>query len=801
MIKVSACVIVKNEAGNIQRWLNCVRRLADEIVVVDTGSTDETIRLAEQGGARVVPFLWRDDFAAAKNFALDQVHGEWVIFLDADEYFSPATIDRVLPAIAHFHPQRRIVGLVTRWINFDADDHNRFISAGCQIRIFRNQKTLRYQGKIHEALANLVKGSERQMQLVPEIEIYHTGYTAHLMRGKYKRNLQLLEQTTQKKLHPTEYVYFMNCYEGLEDYEKSLLYAEKAIATGERFVGLETDADAGRITALVRLHRPAAEVNQAIDAAIRRFPDQTEFYFRKGFFCYDEKDYIGAETALQEGLRHQATTKEKLAQCMADNTQRYLPSVYLYLGKIARLQLQLAKAMEYFIQGLQTDRYNVSLLQALLDGLKEQEPVDVIQVLNSLYNKEKDAVFLTEILARRHSGPVYLYYSRQQHKDRDAAEDAWAVGQPQAAVMDMTAFLDSWYRLGIWSALRGGWKEDVSLSLLLPSSYQLAWQELKDGGKITQGIAQAVRRMASGAGHLPLVSILIPTYNRPELFEATLRSALAQTYLNFEVIVCDNSTDDRTEQLIPAYETDCRLRYIRNRGAKTKAANFQPFAELAHGELLQWCMDDDILAKDKLTKMVICLMQHPEVKLVTSQRGFIDAKGKSLPQIQNEFLQIKDEYGIFNGTDVGRMTLMTANNFLGEPSAVLFRRKDLFHHYWQADCRGYKAISDVVMWLELLEQGDCAIFREPLSWYRRHAGQEGQRQEVVLLSRVEWIRLVEEYHRRGVFVDSKADYKSALAHLYADSVNMRGLLPSVTEPLRHTYSEYMRRIENALQQE
>ena len=803
MIKVSACVIVKNEAANIERWLACVRQLATEIVVVDTGSDDATVEMAQAGGAEVVHFDWCDDFSAAKNFALDQVHGEWVIFLDADEYFSPDTIDLVLPAIARFHANRRVIGLVTRWINFDEDDHSRFINSGCQMRILRHQRTVRYRGKVHEAISNLSGEPERHMQLVPEIKIYHTGYTARLMPEKCRRNLQLLqEETAGRELHPLENVYFMDCYKGLEDYEKVLQYAERAIATGERFAGMETDADIGRITALVKLGRSSEQVLAAIDDAIGRFPQQAEFYFRKGFFCWDVKDYLGAEKALQQGLEHQELSAEKLAECLADNTQRYLPNVYLYLGKLKRMQRDLAAAMECFVKGLQQQPYNEELLQELLNCLSGQDPIESIQLLNALYDKEKDAAFLCRALAQRKPGKVYLYYARLAGLRGDAAVDYWAAGRPEAAAVQVGSELGGLYRLGIWAALRQGQAPSAPLNLLLPKEYQDAWQELGSGREAHNGIAQTVRQMMADAIRLPMVSIMIPTYNRPELFELTLRSALTQTYLNFEVIVCDNSTDDCTEKLMEKYEDDLRLRYIRNRTAKNKADNFRPFAQLARGELLQWCMDDDVLAKDKLAKMAACLQQHPEVMMVTSQRGLIDINGMPLPRRSAEMLSIHGEFGIFSGREIGRATLLTSNNFLGEPSAVLFRRRDLKHHYWQADCRGYKVISDVVMWLELLEKGDCAIFREPLSWFRCHAAQEGRQPDVVALSRIEWMHIVTESYERNVFLTTVEDYQAALRHLLEDyQCTGQYLLDAVSAGLRKEYQACMQKIQDVLQRE
>lgn len=76
-MKISACVIAKNEAENLPRWLASMRVFADEMIVVDTGSTDATVQIARAGGAQVLHFDWVNDFSAAKNFALDAASGDW----------------------------------------------------------------------------------------------------------------------------------------------------------------------------------------------------------------------------------------------------------------------------------------------------------------------------------------------------------------------------------------------------------------------------------------------------------------------------------------------------------------------------------------------------------------------------------------------------------------------------------------------------------------------------------------------------------------------------------------------------
>ena len=317
---------------------------------------------------------------------------------------------------------------------------------------------------------------------------------------------------------------------------------------------------------------------------------------------------------------------------------------------------------------------------------------------------------------------------------------------------------------------------------------EILWQRALDGidGAWDPALVRATCR--SAALRAPLVSIMIPTYNRPRYFRETLESARAQTYPNIEIIVCDNSTDERTAELMQAYEDDVRIRYVRNRAAQTKAENFMPFERLAQGEYLQWCMDDDILLPDKITRMMDAFLREPGITLVTSLRGVVDGDGNYLGLWQGN-VPVHGTYECYPGAAVGRATLMDRANFLGEPSAVLFRRDDLKHHYWRAEARGYQTISDCAMWLELMEHGDAVIFARPLSLYRRHEEQEGAQADVIVRSRVEWRRLVEEYWHRRIFITQEQDYRHVLARMAEEQSVIAPLLPSVSVQLRKAYEQ------------
>ena len=89
MITISLCMIVKNEEDVLGRCLDSVKDLVEEIIVVDTGSSDNTREIARQRGAKLYEFPWRDDFAAARNYAFDQATQEYLLWLDADDVLEP----------------------------------------------------------------------------------------------------------------------------------------------------------------------------------------------------------------------------------------------------------------------------------------------------------------------------------------------------------------------------------------------------------------------------------------------------------------------------------------------------------------------------------------------------------------------------------------------------------------------------------------------------------------------------------------------------------------------------------------
>ena len=219
-LRLSQCMIVKNEERNIETALRWAKGAVYEQIVVDTGSSDKTVEIAKNLGAKVYHFQWINDFAAAKNYAIEQAKGNWIAFLDADEYFSTDNTKRMISLLKRIQSDRKLRDNVFA-INcaiVNIDDAGNPMGILSQERIFRNLPEIRYIGKIHEYL-NL---SSEYVIKADGLSIIHTGYseTAFRETGKTDRNIELLRKAITEEPNNFEIkAYLGEALLGKEDLE------------------------------------------------------------------------------------------------------------------------------------------------------------------------------------------------------------------------------------------------------------------------------------------------------------------------------------------------------------------------------------------------------------------------------------------------------------------------------------------------------------------------------------------------------------------------------------------------------
>ncbi|WP_051180071.1 glycosyltransferase [Selenomonas ruminantium] len=301
MFRISACTIARNEAKNIRHWVNSVRIFADEIIVVDTGSTDETRELAREEGAVVYEFPWCSDFSAAKNFALDKASGDWVVMLDADEYFDEPSQKKLRTVLQKYNRQKKIAGFITPFLNIDVEQGGSILSQAWQMRVFRREKQLRFAGKVHESLQNYaIDGKDREFILLKDLQFIHTGYSRTIIKEKLQRNLQILLREIQEQggEHPRQYGYLQDCYMGLEDYQKAIHYGLLALKHRQE-TGLmgQTNSIVCKLLNAMRLSG-LADYGKELEKAAEAYPDLPEVYFFYGQHLLSKMEGAKARKAL-----------------------------------------------------------------------------------------------------------------------------------------------------------------------------------------------------------------------------------------------------------------------------------------------------------------------------------------------------------------------------------------------------------------------------------------------------------------------------------------------------------------------
>ena len=290
---LTAALIVRNEQKFLGACLDSIQDLVDEIVVVDTGSTDRSKDIAIEAGARLSEFAWTGDFSAARNRALDLARGEWILYIDADETVRPGNFTEVRAQLA----DSKLVGYYT-WL------HPRPSYTPYRIlRLFRNHPDIRFSGIIHERVwpAILKHYSEADVG-ESRLTLDHLGYEGD-PAFKHARNLPLLHRSLRED--PTRIFCWCQLAEiylalGRERFAERAWRSALALSRSKQRPGQEDYLPyAGLIPFLLERGGDAEElVNEAVD----RFPSNVQLWWLKGRTLMKRGDFAAAIAAFERVL-------------------------------------------------------------------------------------------------------------------------------------------------------------------------------------------------------------------------------------------------------------------------------------------------------------------------------------------------------------------------------------------------------------------------------------------------------------------------------------------------------------------
>ncbi len=280
-MKVSACLIVKNEEKTLARCFDSIREHVDEIVVVDTGSRDRTKNIAAQYTSRILDYPWRHDFAAARQFSFDQASGDWLFWLDADDVVHNASRIRDAAASA----PRDLNCFYWKYLT----GRDQYGNSTCEFwreRCVRNDRSFRWTGKVHEVLIPRSRAVTRRDESV--IVEHHRQAAGRNPR----RNLEILqlEYARSGSRTPPRLLYHLGCeYADLGLHEPALQHLRRYVKVSqwrdEQYLALMRIAEIERREG--RYGQAVAAARQALDA----IPDWPSACFSLAETYYYLKDW------------------------------------------------------------------------------------------------------------------------------------------------------------------------------------------------------------------------------------------------------------------------------------------------------------------------------------------------------------------------------------------------------------------------------------------------------------------------------------------------------------------------------
>ncbi|HEY6360091.1 MAG TPA: glycosyltransferase, partial [Vicinamibacterales bacterium] len=277
---LSVCLITKNEEAHLRRCLESVRGLWDDLVIADTGSTDATVEIARDFGARIFHVAWQDDFSAARNFCISHATGDWILSLDADEsiavrdhaairsFVSRDDVDAVLAAQRHYLTST-VIGWQAGSGGYDEGaPYPGFLDVECR-RLFRNRPWLRFHKRVHEEVLS-ADPAQPLRQVHGQWVIHHFGKVSDeaVLRAKAEAYIRIGAKKIEEQPDDPQAHYEQGlAYGELGRSDEALPYFERALALSPGF--RDAQVQVGVCHARMGRHRQALT---ALGRAARALP-------------------------------------------------------------------------------------------------------------------------------------------------------------------------------------------------------------------------------------------------------------------------------------------------------------------------------------------------------------------------------------------------------------------------------------------------------------------------------------------------------------------------------------------------
>ncbi|MDW0116944.1 glycosyltransferase [Sporosarcina thermotolerans] len=376
---LSVCIIMKNEEKVIGRCLESISGIADEIIIVDTGSKDQSKEIALQFTDKVFDFQWVNDFSKARNFAASKARGEWILAIDADEYVDRDSFEKFKNDLLSKPPVFNIIGVqIVSFIGQNGQN----TSLNHHERLYKNDGSIAYRRSIHEVLEH--NDPDKAKHGIIDFQLYHSGYLTSTVQEKEKsnRNLELLLDNEHKEA--IDYFFIGNEYKNIDDNNRAIQYYQKAYS-------FKPDLNLEWVQKLLlylsdALHRSNRneESLDIIETCIEAFPNVVDFKYYKGIISFNKKQYKQAKKIFEEII----SKKEILRSDSSDDFLEFLP--LKHLGEIYEIENDLHKSVKSYSRALSINDSDDKVWVKLISILAKHSSLEELSIFlnNNMVNKK-----------------------------------------------------------------------------------------------------------------------------------------------------------------------------------------------------------------------------------------------------------------------------------------------------------------------------------------------------------------------------------------------------------------------------
>lgn len=413
VFKISAVCITRNEEVNIKQSIESYKDIADEIIILDTGSTDNTVQICKDLGCTVYEVKWEDDFSLARNQAIERVRYPYILFLDADEYFEPKLTIKDKEYLKKVMLDSDIEGIKFLTHNVD-NEINKNLYDSYNLKFFINHPKLMYKRKIHEVLR--IDNKTLKIGMCNDLQLVHTGYTKNVNVKKIERNIEILNSLEDKET--IDYFYLARENLGLSNYKECGKYCDLFFEQPDCDEVVK-NSDIAYMIYFYKYYylkkindnyiKNRKDLEELLNIMVEKIPFIPQVYHEFGFYEND-RNYKKAYEYYTKAI--ETNNNFSSLSGYVNMYSSFEPDLYFRLSCLDAILGNKEKAISRATVACMLDRDNILYLKNLLRIIKDKSPNKIIDEIYKIYRPSitSDYELIVKALSNTKLNSVFLHF-------------------------------------------------------------------------------------------------------------------------------------------------------------------------------------------------------------------------------------------------------------------------------------------------------------------------------------------------------------------------------------------------------